>query len=60
MDPDRAEVLRRTVALYRRYLREGVSDTLAATYLRKIALAEIELKALERVSADESDGHGGA
>ena len=47
-----AETLRRRVALYRRYLREGVSGELAFTYLRSIladeaALAEIEAESKE-------------
>ena len=40
---DRAEALRRRIALYRNYLRGGVSAGLAAEYLREIAAAEAEL-----------------
>ncbi len=48
-----AETLRRRVALYRGYLREGVNAELASAYLRSIladeaALAEIEAKCEER------------
>jgi len=44
---DTADTLRRRIALYRRYLREGVAGELAAAYLLTItadeaALAEIE------------------
>jgi hypothetical protein len=40
---DHADRLRRRVALYRRYLAEGVSAELAVVYLREIAEAEAEL-----------------
>jgi hypothetical protein len=40
---NRAELLRRRIALYRRYLREGVDAALAETYLREIRDAEAEL-----------------
>jgi hypothetical protein len=40
---DRADMLRHRVALYRRYLAEGVSAELAIVYLREIAEAEAEL-----------------
>ncbi len=40
---DRTELLRRRIALYRRYLREGVNDGLAVEYLRQIAEDEAEL-----------------
>jgi hypothetical protein len=40
---DRADMLRHRVALYRRYLAEGVSAELAIVYLREIAAAEAEL-----------------
>ena len=39
----RADMLRHRVALYRRYLAEGVSAELAIVYLREIAEAEAEL-----------------
>jgi hypothetical protein len=39
----RADMLRHRVALYRRYLAEGVCAELAIVYLREIAEAEAEL-----------------
>lgn len=47
---DRAEILRRRIALYRRYLREGVNTALAAEYLRQIADDEAELAEIEASS----------
>jgi hypothetical protein len=47
MEEDRAELLRRRVALYRRYLREGVDGGLAIEYLRRIAEDEVELGRIE-------------
>jgi len=44
MMDERAEALRRRIALYRRYLRESVDATLASEYLREIAEAEAELE----------------
>lgn len=46
-DMDRAEAMRQRIDLYRQYLREGVSAELAAVYLREIAAAEAELKAID-------------
>lgn len=43
-----AERLRRRIALYRRYLREGVEGELAAEYLKTIAADEAALVALKR------------
>ncbi len=43
---DRAETLRRRIALYRRYLEEGVSAELASHYLRQIRTFEAELDQL--------------
>lgn len=43
-----AETLRRRIALYRRYLREGVDSALAAEYLTAIAADEAALAELER------------
>jgi hypothetical protein len=43
-----AEALRRRIALYRRYLREGVEGDLAAEYLRTIAADEASLAAIGR------------
>ena len=48
MEEDRAEALRRRIALYRSYLREGVEGALALEYLRQIAEDEAELKRIER------------
>ena len=45
----RAEILRRRIALYRQYLRQGVASELATQYLREIIAAEREL---ERISDD--------
>ena len=47
MEENRAELLRRRIALYRRYLREGVNGVFAAEYLRQIAEDEAELWRLE-------------
>jgi len=45
---DRAEFLRRQIALYRRYLADGVAEVLANKYLSEIAKAEIELAEIEK------------
>jgi len=47
MEDDRAELLRRRIALYRSYLREGVEGALALYYLRQIAKDEAELNRIE-------------
>jgi hypothetical protein len=47
MEEDRAEALRRRIALYRGYLREGVEGALALEYLRQIAEDEAELNRIE-------------
>jgi hypothetical protein len=52
---DRAEILRRKIELYRRYLREGVDITLATEYLREIAEAEAELERLTGRDTDRRD-----
>lgn len=44
---DRAEELRRGIALYRKYLAEGVSGERAASYLRAIKRMAAELEAIE-------------
>ena len=44
MTEERAELLRRRLELYRRYLREGVDASLAEQYLRQIAEDEAELR----------------
>jgi hypothetical protein len=48
MEDDRAELLRRRIALYRRYLGEGIEGALALDYLRQIAEAEAGLNRIER------------
>lgn len=45
---ERAETLRRRIALYRRYLAEGVEADLARQYLRDIAHMEAELSQIEK------------
>ena len=47
---DRAETLRRRIALFRRYLEEGADCELAGHYLREIMMAGREL---ERLSDDK-------
>jgi hypothetical protein len=47
---ERAEILRRRIALYRRHLAEGVEAELAHHYLREIVSAESELAAIEKES----------
>jgi hypothetical protein len=44
---ERADMLRRRIALYRRYLREGVDATLALEYVAQIRDDEGELAAIE-------------
>ncbi|GEM_PF-5514856 len=44
--PSSADALRRRIALYRSYLREGVNATLAKQYLKEIAAAEAALAKL--------------
>jgi hypothetical protein len=46
------EQLRRRIALYRRYLREGVDGDLAAEYLKSILADEAALAALEGKKRD--------
>ena len=48
---DRAETLRRRIAVYQRCLREGAVGTLATVYRSEIAKAEIELADLEKPKA---------
>jgi hypothetical protein len=52
---DRAETLRRRVAIYRRHLQEGATAELAAVYLREIASAEAELAAIEGEDQEPAD-----
>ena len=47
MEKDRAELLRRRIALYRRYLRDGVEGALALEYLRQITEDGAELNHIE-------------
>jgi len=42
-----SQILRRRIALYRRYLREGVDAALAGEYLRQIRDDEAELATIE-------------
>ncbi len=49
---ERAEILRRRIALYRRYLAEGVDAELARQYLRDIAHMEAELAEIEKNDPD--------
>lgn len=44
---DRADMLRRRIALYRRYLREGVDAAIARDYLEQILKDEAELAEIE-------------
>ena len=46
----RSEILRRRIALYRRYLAEGVDAELARHYLHEIRDATAELAEIERDS----------
>jgi len=43
-----ADLLRRRIALYRRYLREGTDEASAAEYLRQILQDEAALAIVER------------
>jgi len=49
---ERADMLRRRIALYRRYLREGVDVALAGEYLRQLAEDETELTEIESGKRD--------
>jgi hypothetical protein len=44
MEEDRSQRLRQRIALYRRYLSEGVDGRLALEYLRQITEDEAELE----------------
>ena len=50
MEQDRVEFLRQRIALYRRYLHDGVMSELAREYLRQIAEDQAEL---DRVGAPD-------
>lgn len=45
---DRAQILRRKIAHYRRLLSEGIESNLAQQYLREILKAEAELAQIEK------------
>ena len=45
---ERADILRRKIALYRKYLSEGIESDLARSYLREILEAETELAQIEK------------
>lgn len=51
-----ADKLRRRIALYRRYLREGLDGDLSVIYLEEIGKAELELHRLlgDGASADSN------
>jgi hypothetical protein len=59
MEKDRAELLRRRIALYRSYLREGVEGALALEYLRQIAEDGAELNQIEAGEATLTGGRAG-
>ena len=44
---ERADILRRRIALYRRYLREGVDAAIVGEYVRQLWEDEAELAAIE-------------
>ena len=44
---ERADVLRRRIALYRRYLREGVDAAIVGEYVQQLGEDEVELAAIE-------------
>jgi hypothetical protein len=52
---DRAETLRRRVALYRRYLKEGTDAHLAGRYLREIISATMELDRITDEARSRAD-----
>jgi len=52
----RAALLRRRIALYRRYLREGIDAVRASEYLRQIAEDEAALPEVERPAALKPNG----
>ncbi len=54
---DRAELLRRRIALYRRYLREGASLSAAELYLQQLKIDEAELMA---IASEGQPGDGGS
>jgi hypothetical protein len=45
---ERAQTLRRRIALYRRYLAEGIAADLARQYLNDISVVEAELVEIEK------------
>jgi hypothetical protein len=50
MNNVRVELLRHKIALYRRYMAEGVDGDLAQVYLGEILNAEAELAEIENVA----------
>jgi len=57
---ERIEFLRARIALYRRYLREGVDGEVATAYLWLIRQDEVELTGLAKGSEDEAAPDGAA
>jgi hypothetical protein len=51
---ERIEFLRARIALYRRYLREGVDGEVATAYLWLIRHDEVELTGLAKGSEDDT------
>ncbi len=50
---EQVEILRRRIALYRRYLAEGVDADLAKEYLAAILAAEAELARIDNQDNDK-------
>jgi hypothetical protein len=50
---EQAEILRRSIALYRRYLADGVDADLAKEYLAAIVATEAELARIENHDNDK-------
>ena len=55
---ERAEFLPRQIALYRRYLSEGVVGDIASRYLIEIAKAEAELAEIAKAEAELAEMAG--
>ena len=53
---ERVDILRRRIALYRRYLREGVDAALVAEYAWRLAKDEAELAAIEAGERQPKEG----
>jgi hypothetical protein len=54
-----SDTLRRRIALYRRYLREGIDAELAAEYLRVIREDEAALAEIERRDSESGTARSG-